>query len=153
MKSFKILTLVDITETKQYRRELGKELLKDQQQNFQMLIQTIGLRANPIYNCSPSFNVIDVKNTVYGLQLHPHVYPYFGKKYTGQHKVWSFDFNIEYDYGLTDEHGNDVGLLANDLHYVPIIPALTETIEFTLPVFNTKSFEYRNTLIFSINTV
>jgi hypothetical protein len=153
MKNFRLVTLVDITETGQYRRESGKELAYDQQQNFQILIQTIGLRVNPIYQSSPQPITVDIKDTIYGLRLRPTSYPYFGKRYSGNQKVWVFDFSIEYDYGLTDSHGNDIGLLADDLHFVPIIPALTESVNFTVPVFNTKSFEYRNTLIFSINTV
>jgi hypothetical protein len=153
MKSFKIITLIDITETKQYRREPERELQKDQQQNFQVLLQTIGLRANPIYYESPVVNNIDISSTPYGLLSQSQFYPYFGKKYTGTQKVWTFNFNIEYDYGLTDSHGNNVGLLNDDLQFVPFIPMLTESVHFTVPVFNTKSFEYRNTIAFSINTL
>jgi hypothetical protein len=153
MKSFKILTLVDITETNQYRRELGKELQKDQQQNFQMLIQTIGLRVNPIYTAGPTCEIVAINPKPHGLRTYTQLSTTnFGKKYTGNHKVWTFNFTIEYDGGLTDASSNDVGFLIQDLNLVPFIPQLTETVEFEIPVFDTKNFDYKNTLIYSINT-
>ena len=42
-------TLVDITNTGVWRKEAGNEKLRDQQQNFNTVLQTIGLRANIEY--------------------------------------------------------------------------------------------------------
>ena len=137
MQRFKVITLVDITETKQYRKELGKELELHQQQNFLALLQTIGLRANPMYDNSPS-----VKN--YSLAQHN-----FGKKFKGEHKIWEFIFYIEFDGGLTNEQSK-MGFLEEDLHYIPIINNLTETVEFAIPSFDTKNLETKNTVIYCL---
>lgn len=136
MKTFKVITLVDITETKQYRREPNKDLEREQQQNFQMLLQTIGMRVNPSYRRGPSNEILDLKHL------------FFGSEYNGSHRVWTFEFDTEYDEGFTDETNNEVGLLVNDLHYVPFTPDLTETVNIRVPVFDTQSGQYRNTIIY-----
>ena len=135
MKSFRVVTLIDITETKQYRREPNKDLEREQQQNFQMLLQAIGMRVNPSYRAPPKVKTVDVKDIG------------FGTNYSGLHNVWTFDFETEYDEGFTDENGNEVGLLVNDLHYIPFAPELTETVKFKIPVFDTQSGTDRNTII------
>ena len=138
MKSFKIVTLVDITETKQYRREANKDLEREQQQNFQMLLQTIGMRVNPSYRKSPSVEQKDLKDM------------FFGSNYQGSHRVWTWEFETEYDDGFLDNTGNEVGLLVNDLHFVPFTPELTETADIRVPVFDTQSPDLRNTIIYTL---
>lgn len=59
----------------------------------------------------------------------------FGSMYEGSHKVWSLDFNIEFDNLFEDNKGNPVGLLLEDLNEVPIINGLEETARFILPCF------------------
>lgn len=136
MKRFLLHTLVDITETKIYRHQETEPMAKSQQQNFIIMLQTIGLRVNPMYSRSPDIEEADLKDYV------------FGSAYTGRHRIWSFEFNIEYEGGLTDDTGNEAGLLIKDLHFVPVIVDLTETINIRLPVFDTTSSDYRNTLIY-----
>jgi len=135
MKRYKILTLVDITETRQNRKEVDKELAYQQQQNFVTLLQSIGMRVNPLYNNSPAVSSVDMKAQT------------FGTAFKGIHKVWTWDFYIEFDGGFTDADGNETGHLYNDLNLVPIITGLAETATFSVPVFNTKSDTDRNTLI------
>lgn len=137
MQRFKVVTLVDITETKQYRKEPGKELAQQQQQNFITLLQTLGFRVNAMYDRSPDVKDVDLKELA------------FGSNYQGVQKVWEFDFYIEFDGGLADQ-GNQAGFLFDDLHYVPVIRDLNETVEFYLPVFDTKNLETKNTLIYYI---
>ena len=136
MKRFLVQTLVDITETKVYRHQDTNPMAKSQQQNFLTLLQTIGLRVNPAYTQSPICEEIDLAD--YN----------FGSAYTGAHNLWSFEFTIEYADGFTDELGNEAGLLIKDLNFVPVITDLTETINIRLPVFDTGSSDYRNTLIY-----
>jgi len=136
MKRFSVMTLVDITETRQYRKEPDRELERQQQQNFVMLLQTIGMRVNPIYDQAPILRKLEATS-----------YP-FGSKYSGIHNVWTFTFNIEYDGGFTDEFGNEYGLLEKDLHLIPIVPELTETAELIPAVFDTKSLVNCNTVVF-----
>ena len=135
MKRFKILTLVDITETKQNRKEVNKEFEYQQQQNFTMLIQAIGMRVNPLYQNSPKIVTEDVK-------AHS-----FGSSFKGKQTIWEWDFYIEFDGGFTDETGKETGLLENDLNLIPIINNLNETAKFDFPVFNTKDPVMANTYI------
>ncbi len=135
MKQFRVLTLVDITETRQNRKEVNKELEYQQQQNFVTLLQAIGMRVNPLYDKSPKIFEEDVK-------AHK-----FGSAFKGKHTVWSWDFMIEYDGGFTDDTGDETGLLVSDLNLVPIITGLKESAKFAFSVFNTKSDADRNTYI------
>lgn len=135
MQEFTIHTLIDITETGKRRKEPGYEVEYYEQQNFTMLMQTIGMRVNPHYNFSPKFKTVNVND--YN----------FGSEYTGEHTVWSFSFYIEFDGGFTDSDGNKSGLLIEDLNFIPVICKLKETIDCKLCVFDTKSSQYRNTVI------
>lgn len=135
MQRFTIVTLIDITETKQFRHQGGDSLAKSQQQNFATLIQTIGLRVNPIYQAAPWRSTIDVK----GLG--------FGSKIKGEQDIWTFEFGIEFEGGFTDSQGRPWGLLEQDLHLVPVITGLTETAKISLAIFDTKSDSDRNTII------
>lgn len=136
MQRFIIQTLIDITETKQFRHQPGQELAKNQQQNFSVLLQTIGLRANPIFTQGPRVEEQDLKEF------------YFGSAYKGMHNVWTFVFDIEYIGAFSDQY-SDMGLLTTDLHFVPIITGLNETIDPKLAVFDTSSSEYRNTVVYT----
>lgn len=135
MVTFYIQTLVDITRTGAYRRELGTELERAQQQNFDMLLQTIGMRANPSYDYSPTSEIVDLSECK------------FGYSFTGEHRVWRFTFNVEYLDAFLDEFDNECGLLVNDLHHVPIVHNLLETSPI-LPYFDTRNAKTCNTLIF-----
>ena len=135
MQEFTVHTLIDITETGKRRKEPGFELEYQQQQNFAMLLQTIGMRVNPQYTNSPKFKTVDIDDIG------------FGDEYRGSHTVWSFRFFTEFDGGFTDGNGNRVGLLVDDLNFIPIICDLNETISPKLCVFDTKSSQHRNTVI------
>lgn len=136
MKTFKVYTLVDITETRQYRKDSAQERSWQQQQNFSMMLQTIGMRANPLQIRSPRTEEVDLKEFN------------FGTDFSGVHTIWSFEFDIEYEGAFTDQTGDETGLLLDDLHFVPVIVGLDETVEFRLPVFDTRSTENRNTLVY-----
>lgn len=135
MKQFTICTLVDITKTGQYRRETGKEKEKSQQQNFDMVMQTIGMRTNASYVDLPFTINEDINNR-------------FGTSFSNTHRIWIFNFFIEHLGTLTDENGNPCGLLINDLNLVPIIADLDETAKFNQHIFNTKCPIECNTIIF-----
>jgi hypothetical protein len=136
MQRFTLHTLFDITETRQYRNEAGKEFPWQQQQNFVMLLQTIGMRVNPQYTTPPSVTEVNLKD--YN----------FGTAYKGKHRIWSWEFFIEYDGGFTDAAGDPLGLLVKDLHFVPMIVDLTETVNFKLAMFDSQSSDLRNILVY-----
>lgn len=135
MLEFTIYTLIDITATNQYRLELGKERLRYQQQNFEMLLQAISLRALPFWDQRPIKQEVDVKKL------------FFGSKHKGTHSVWSFSFRVEReDAYKEDDH--EYMLLLKDINMVPFIPELEETTKFHQHVFDTLGQDYKNTVIF-----
>lgn len=138
MQRFRVHTLFDITETSQHRKDPGREIQWKQQQNFSVLLQTIGMRVNPQYNSSPSADKENLTNYQ------------FGSAYNDEHTVWTWEFFTEYDNGFTDSLGNPVGLLLEHLNFVPMIPQLTETVQFKIPVFDSTSLEFRNILVYAL---
>lgn len=135
MQRFTIHTLIDITATGIYRHQSGQELAKLQQQNFSTLVQTIGMRANPLFDQNPTIDNIDSSSIG------------FGVNYNGIQRVWTFEFNVEYQAAFVDNCGRPQGLLDEDLHFVPIITGLTETVNIKIPVFDIKTDTDRNTII------
>jgi hypothetical protein len=100
-------------------------------------MQAIGMRVNPHYTGSPRVRTDNVRG--YG----------FGSAYTGNHSIWTFKFSIEYADGYTDATGNSSGLLIDDLNFIPMIVQLTETAELDPALIDTKSEQYKNTIIFA----
>jgi hypothetical protein len=117
-------SLVDITSTGVIRDSGNLELERNQQRNWETVLQCIGLRAQPI---EIACRVDEVPLDNYK----------FGDMYTGTHKVWSFAFTTEFS-GVFDDGQDPVGLLNNSFDEVPVITYLTETARFLLPVFYTS---------------
>ena len=118
---FNLYTLADITET---RARKGEDILAyRQQQNFLSVVQTIGLRVNPIVPNGPE--LCDK-------------YPKFGKKYNNKQRVWKLYFEIDY------EDAHSVELLKQDFNLVPFIDNLTETALFEHSVFYTDDKDLTN---------
>ena len=110
-------SLVDITQTDVNR---NNNLQFNQQQNLNTLIQSIGLRSQPINTKVKVFMAQDVVD--YG----------FGKQYQGLHTVWKLQFSIE--HGGAIENMNN--LLA-DCNGIPIYTGLEETAEISSKCFET----------------
>jgi hypothetical protein len=110
---YRLYTLVDITETKQ--RHDGKFLERSQQQNFDIVIQTLGLISNIIYSKSPT----KVPASMFG-----------------QHKktAWMFEWTVEREE-VFEHNGDPVGRLKEVFNYVPIIDGLTEDVKLSKPMF------------------
>ena len=103
---FNMHTLIDITET--HARRGDNKFAMHQQQNYQSVIQTIGIRANPIIIDSSS-DIQDISKMSFG--------------YKGNHRLWKLCF----EFDLTDAHS--IEQLIEDMHMIPIIPELDETIK------------------------
>ena len=132
MQEFRIHTLVDITDSKQTRREPGREVEYKQHQNYMTLLQTASMRVN----------LLDIKVSVNDTTEYT-----FGSLYKGKQRVWTFRFFIEYDGGFVDSTGNPAGLLLSDLNFIPIITDLTESASIDPPMLNTQDVENFNTII------
>tara|TARA_X000001036_G_scaffold142618_1_gene135489 strand:+ start:1568 stop:1972 length:405 start_codon:yes stop_codon:yes gene_type:complete len=119
MLSFVAYTLVDISNTNESRHDRNK-IKFFQQQNLNTLIQTIGLRSQPLES---SISVLMAQDIVdYG----------FGKQYHGLHTVWQLVFSIEH-YEVLD----DMTTLLQDCNGIPIYTGLEETAELSSKCFET----------------
>ena len=119
---YKLYTLVDITHTGQTRHELGKEFLRSKEQNFNTVLQTLGIRANIAYSTRPTLT--ELKGKLAGFDTDEII------------RVWRFDFTTERDF-LFEKDSNPVGHLINDFHLVPYIAGLDEAMTQQYAVFNT----------------
>jgi hypothetical protein len=119
---YKLYTLVDITHTGQHRSEPGKENLRWKEQNFQTVIQTLGIRSNITYRASPA--ATEVKGRLVGFDTDEIL------------RVWRFDFSTERDFVYEDNKGNPTGHLINDFMMVPYIAGLDEAMTQQYAVFN-----------------
>ena len=135
MEIIEIKTLIDITKPKVYRPGQGTPLEQNQYKNWVTLQQCIGLRSIITFDNYPVVEKVDLK----GLG--------FGSKFKGEHAVWTFSFNTDRSFAFEDVKENPIGLLISDMHQVPIIEKLTETINITKAVFELEDLQYKNTMI------
>lgn len=130
---FNICTSIDITNTGIRNKNANVDawdIKRNQQRNYDTLIQVIGLRAQPII---VSLETFDNDTAFANLRA-----------ITGDDslKIWRLTIDIEYP----DAFGKDFELLKNDLHLVPIVPGLDSTIPAFPPVFLTSG-DYQNVVI------
>ena len=121
--NYKLYTLVDITHTGQYRNEPGKEDDRWREQNFNTVLQTLGIRANVHFRESPF--TIDIAGKLVGFDTDEII------------RLWRFDFWTEHDF-LYEIDDDPIGYLKQDFHLVPYIKGLGESMEQTYAVFNTQ---------------
>lgn len=121
---YELYTTVDITSTGQYRpTEKTNSHYYKKEQNFQTVLQTIGIRANLTYTKLPQMV------SVVGKEL----------GFNAKHKinVWHFEFDTEHDH-LFEFDGNPVGYLIKDFEGIPYISGLDEPMEQNYDVFVTE---------------
>jgi hypothetical protein len=107
-----------------------------QLQNYNSLLQTIALRANPL----------NVRVSMAGNQI---LSDYdFGEDYGGNHNVWVMSFVVEQPDVFANKHSN-LGGLMSDCHQVPVISNLLESVTITPSVFDTMNDKTKN-LYFNI---
>jgi len=134
MENIEIKTLIDITNTNKSRSNQGTAIEYDQYRNYTTLMQIIGLRCIIHYDENPTMQHIDIKDLG------------FGAFYQGKQNVWTFKFRPDRTLAFED-NGNPVGLLLHDMHEIPVIEKLTETINIDKAVFFTYESQYKNTII------
>ena len=121
--NYKLYTLVDITHTGQTRTDPGKEAQRWKEQNFQTVLQTLGIRANVTFVQSPV--IIETKGNLVGFNTEEKI------------RVWRFDFTTDRDM-LYEHDGDPVAYLKQDFHLVPYISGLDELMDQKYAVFNTE---------------
>lgn len=116
-------SLVDITATGVIRDQTATTMARNQQRNWETLLQCIGLRTQP--------HNIQASDTVETANLSQYE---FGSLYTGEHRIWTWTWTTERE-SVYDLPNVPIGGLLQDLEQVPIITGLTETAGFMLPIF------------------
>ena len=118
---YKLYTLVDITHTGQYRLEPDREADRYKEQNYNTVIQTLGLRSNIEVVQQP--HAIELKGRLVGFDTDEII------------RVWRFDWRTEQD--LYSDDGDSLAFLKQDFHLVPYISGLDELMEQKYNVFAT----------------
>lgn len=119
---YKLYTTVDITNTGQHKQEFGKESLRWKEQNFQTVMQTLGIRANITNYVKPE--MIEMKGSLVGFNTDKII------------NVWRFDYETERDH-LFEKDSDPVGHLKDDFEMVPYINGLDESMDQNYNVFVT----------------
>ena len=120
---YTIYTTVDITNTGQYRIEPGKEAARWKEQNFQTVLQTLGIRTNIIYDQKPE--LLSVIGSKLGFNT-PNII-----------NIWKFTFESERDYPFGSPT-NVTEYLEKDFEGIPFINGLDESMEQNYNVFVTE---------------
>lgn len=122
---FQLSTLVDITATGVVRNTGDEDLERNQQRNFETVLQVLGLRTQPHVIRKPTTEILSAE----------HVGFWFGEMYTQEpQRIWIFYFSADYPGAYSDAI-SPVGSLLKDFEEVPVITGLTETAKFMLPIF------------------
>jgi len=130
LEYFTLLTLVDITRTGVTKNIPGQEFLRNQQRNWESVLQVIGLRSQPMLTREPYSEMIpeDIINNL------------FGEMYHGRdQRVWCVGFAVEHR-DVFKNNEDQLGLLKEDFNQVPVICGLDETAGFIVPIF----YSYRS---------
>lgn len=124
----KVLSLIDITETKKRRNNSSDQVAIGQQANYMTFVQTLMLRINVLCEepVAVEYSAKEFKELG------------FGAEYTGKHTVWEVKCSTdEYQYFPPIE------ALEEDFDLVPTVSGLNETIKINNNVFRTTP-EARN---------
>ncbi len=139
---FTCVTLIDITKTNSVRHyhkgmdesEAEYNIKRNQRRNWESILQVIGLRSQPTH-LTDSVMYLDEELTQYN----------FGTIFsTGT--LWVFNFGVEHE-GIFDLPNKPLGGLLNDLHNVPIVTGLLETVNINPAIIDIYSDETKNTII------
>jgi len=128
MARYRIITLVDITRADPDKKETDP-VKKNQQANFNTLVQTIGLRSNITWIKDPQKKTGSLPLSIKG---------------KATHWIWEFDCERE-DVFL--KNLDPTGLLADDLHGVPVIDRLENSTDISPAAFQTKN-DNQNTWVY-----
>jgi hypothetical protein len=118
-------TLIDITKTDitNYTPEL--ERMRNKQRNWETVMQVLGLRTQIMSSKQLTTETKDLSNFE------------FGKNYSGRQRVWTFEFEVEFENLYLQDH-DPHGTLKNDFAHTPVILGLDETATPPMPLFYTS---------------
>jgi hypothetical protein len=119
------ITLVDITDSGVSRVRDSNTIEYHQQQNLNVLLQTIGMRTQPI---DPYVSILEVQTlTDFNFS------DFYG---VDAHNVWRLTFYVD-DPAVFSDSIDTFALLKDDAHGIAITPDLMNTIDFPVDIFDT----------------
>lgn len=122
-----VTTLVDITATGVIRSGIGLDFQRNQQRNWETVLQTLSLRTQPTIIANP----VVIELTEYNTGL------LFGEYFSAPQKAWRFQFTADFIDSYATEAGPLSGLIS-DFKEIPVITGLDESAKFILPIFYTQ---------------
>jgi len=131
MERYRIISLVDITRSAASRSETDRIKI-GQQANFNSLIQAIGIRANIDWDSDPKQQDGRMPDPIDG---------------AGTYWVWEF---VTERNSVFLKNDDPVWLLNEDIHGVPVVNGLNNTVDLMPAVFQTKG-DKQNIWISKIN--
>lgn len=120
---YTVHTLIDITKTGVVNYIKDHEKERNQQRNWETVLQLLSLRAQLIYVDYIGNQLADIKDFSFGIN------------YKGEHKIWTFNFAIEHEEVFAIQHDR-YGALKQDFRLSPIILGLDETAKPGIPLFH-----------------
>jgi hypothetical protein len=117
-------TLVDVTKTDVTKYTPELERMRNKQRNWETVVQVLGLRSQIMSIRQLKTETVEIS----GYQ--------FGDSYTGKHRVWTFDFEVEFENLYLQDH-DPHGTLKNDFAHTPVILGLDETAQPPISIFYT----------------
>jgi hypothetical protein len=105
-------TLVDITQTNVVA---GNSKQRNQQRNFEAVLQCLGLRTQLLTMSVPEVLQLNITNSR------------FGSNFTGSQAVWTFKFGVE-QAAVYSNSNSLFGALEEDFTNVPVILGLDESV-------------------------
>jgi hypothetical protein len=120
----KIFTLVDITDTGVSRVRDSNKQEYHQQQNLNVLLQTIGLRTQAIEPHVKIFYEADLRGR-------------FSELFPKTSTVWCLSFRLETE-SVWRGGSDELSLIKKDLHGIAISGDLDNTVDFVVNIFDTR---------------
>ena len=117
-------TLVDVTKTDVTKYTPELERMRNKQRNWETVVQVLGLRSQIMVIRQLKTETVDLS----GCQ--------FGDSYIGKHRVWTFEFEVEFE-NLYLQDNDPYSTLKNDFAHTPVILGLDETAQPPVSIFYT----------------
>jgi hypothetical protein len=132
-------TLVDVTKTDVTKYTPELERMRNKQRNWETVIQVLGLR-------SQIMGIRQLKTETVDLLRYQ-----FGDSYTGKHRIWTFEFEVEFENLYLQDH-DPYSTLKNDFAHTPILLGLDETAQPPVSIFYTDGAS-KNIYFISVATI
>ena len=132
-------TLVDVTKTDVTKYTPELERMRNKQRNWETVMQVLGLRSQIMGIRQLKTETVDLS----GCQ--------FGDSYIGKHRVWTFEFEVEFE-NLYLQDNDPYSTLKNDFAHTPVILGLDETAQPPVSIFYTDGAS-KNIYFISVATI